>query len=319
MPVKNYNLIKIFLAIIILWLMGLSLYLYKHSLHDFSSMPSATMMDAVTPKTIAKTIAKRLNYGSETEQTQAISDIVHYAVSSPPAIDEKIAHDIAKRINYGAEGDQIKAIQELANYSMPTAPAMDEKTAREIAKRINFGSETDQIRAIFAIAGYTDIESKLKSQDDRITDIDAMINLITGLSNRVQTLEQIQFSQTGYFTPTDTKYRTIHTNLGNFMVSLDDVVKYAGGYKLSFNIGNPNFASYTNVNIKLHWNTTLNPNTKDWVKTMRSKEDTILSPLLPGSWNKVTEIISPATEKEIGFISLELEPNILELQNPKTQ
>ena len=50
-------------------------------------------------------------------------------------------------------------------------------------------------------------------------------------------------------------------------------------------------------------------NLADYNKSLKSKEVEISKRLLPGTWNKVTVVLSPSTSDETGFIYLALEPH----------
>ncbi len=56
-------------------------------------------------------------------------------------------------------------------------------------------------------------------------------------------------------------------------------------------------------------------NFEAWYQSLKSQEITIDKPLLPGMWNNVTAILSPATAKETGFISLNLITNGVNLHS----
>lgn len=101
-----------------------------------------------------------------------------------------------------------------------------------------------------------------------------------------------------YFSPAYTGYQQVNSKCGSFYVSLQHIDKYANGYKTTFHIGNPSLVTYNNLGIVLGWG-------KSYL-TRRTKEHTIVNDILPGIWNKVTVVLSPAKEEDIELIILQI-------------
>jgi hypothetical protein len=98
------------------------------------------------------------------------------------------------------------------------------------------------------------------------------------------------------FTPQDSMngFKTIHLNIGNFFVSLLNIEKFPGGYKISFAIKNPYSTGFSDLKAIV--------SCEGGDKTM-SNSSTI--PMIySGIWTPFVVIISPATEKEITQIYL---------------
>lgn len=113
------------------------------------------------------------------------------------------------------------------------------------------------------------------------------------------------------FSPSSDGYAYFHTDEGNFPVSLNKLTKYANGYKASFLIGNPYSIEYKDTIITLRWGEPKKPSQsyEEWEKTLKRREINVVKRLLPGVWNKVSIVLSPATAKETGFIGFSLKVN----------
>ena len=110
------------------------------------------------------------------------------------------------------------------------------------------------------------------------------------------------------FSPSSKGYALLNSNVGSFVVALDRITPYANGYKLMFRVGNPNLMRIESPVVTVRWGRALgdHENYLDWEKTLKSQEVKVSNPLLPGVWNKVSLVISPATSEETGFIGLSL-------------
>lgn len=138
-----------------------------------------------------------------------------------------------------------------------------------------------------------ELENKSTQLKYKIAPLQAQINM---LSEKVSSIQ----NPLAIFTPSSKGYTTINTNNGNFLVSLDSLTKYANGYKAVFNIGNPNLVTFNGVKINVAWG---KDNSSSKFKT---NNVTINKPILPGVWNKVSVVLSPATANETGIIVLTL-------------
>lgn len=110
--------------------------------------------------------------------------------------------------------------------------------------------------------------------------------------------------------PSSDGYGVSRTDHGDLFISLVDVKKFADGHKVTINIGNPNFAIFPDVNLKVRYNKS-DKNISNWIEwwdTVQSTEHKIKENLNPGTWNKVEIILSPSTEEQTGWI--EIEPEI---------
>ncbi|WP_169818452.1 hypothetical protein, partial [Legionella parisiensis] len=91
----------------------------------------------------------------------------------------------------------------------------------------------------------------------------------------------------------------------------DKLTKYANGYKAIFNIGNPNYVTFSGLKVNIGWTKAdniyeINKNGKN---KLRTAEITINKPILPGIWNKVAVILSPAKSDDINLMILSITTN----------
>lgn len=159
----------------------------------------------------------------------------------------------------------------------------------------------------------TTINSTIQKQQNRIErletrekflqfQISRLQNQSTELSSKMDSFQ----NSLAIFTPSSKGYTTINTKLGNFLVSLQSLTKYANGYKAVFNIGNPNQVTFSELKINVGWGENIPPSniSSDPQKKFKTNEITINKPILPGMWNKISIILAPATAKETGIIAL---------------
>lgn len=112
-------------------------------------------------------------------------------------------------------------------------------------------------------------------------------------------------------------FSRIDTNLGVFLVCIDDVKPFANGYKIFLRIWNPYYAKFTGIKVSVEWGKEGPPLPKDskgydewkkscdeWEKSLKKKDITFVDTLDAGCWNRVEMIISPATKDELGHLKL---------------
>jgi hypothetical protein len=131
---------------------------------------------------------------------------------------------------------------------------------------------------------------------------------LSQLQSDVNSISEIDQSY-ATFTPGSKGFSSIHTGVGDLLVILESLKKYANGYQATFNIGNPNFVTYNGIKMLLKWGEAnqSDTNSSDSYQSLKSVKVEINKRLLPGTWNKVTVVLSPATSDETGFIYLALE------------
>jgi hypothetical protein len=154
-------------------------------------------------------------------------------------------------------------------------------------------------------------------------EIEKLKELNTALTAQVKTLENkvgfdellYQFSREGsasYISLTDKSFSVVNTSLGKFLVSVEDVVPFANGTKLILSIGNPQAMTYSGLKLSFSWT---KPSAKD--AETQKKELDIPNIIIPGSWNKVEVVLSPAKADDIDNVSLAITPNVVRLQKTR--
>jgi hypothetical protein len=105
---------------------------------------------------------------------------------------------------------------------------------------------------------------------------------------------------------------------GSFLISVEDAVPYLDGYKVHLNIGNPSAARYRGFKLKLQWAKAFTKFDdfaawQEWDKAIKEKEVSFTETLMPGTWNKIEVIVSPAGVDELGYFHVSLETNTIAL------
>lgn len=118
------------------------------------------------------------------------------------------------------------------------------------------------------------------------------------------------------------EYRKIDTNSGYFLISIKKIQPLTqGGYRLSFNIGNPNLASYSGIQLDLAWGENYNGgvHTYDqWRKSLGGAKYTYDAKIPPGSWIEFFVDVPVQSTKELAYIEcrMDVETVELNLKNP---
>lgn len=132
------------------------------------------------------------------------------------------------------------------------------------------------------------------------------------LAGRVSMLElwrSIDASNSAELDPTSKSYGVAKTNLGNLLISVDNVSPYADGYKLRLMVGNPNMVTFDGAKLKVQWAEKprwgdKNFDSVKWSASIQQKDVDITNNILPGTWNPVEVVISPATAAQTGYLAV---------------
>lgn len=119
-----------------------------------------------------------------------------------------------------------------------------------------------------------------------------------------------------------TGFQRINTSSGFFLVSFKNAEPYLDGYKVTLEIGNPLSATYDGLKFNLTWGKKYNAKDYDnagdgyskWQAGLKKKEVSILEKLMPGSWNRVSLVMSPAKSDELSYIKVKLSSDTLSLR-----
>jgi len=160
--------------------------------------------------------------------------------------------------------------------------------------------------------------------NDRMAFLEQEINT---LQNRVGALEWEnmvgEWSRTNKFVSLslDEKgYTPVQTTIGQLLVSAGTATPYLDGYKVDFQIGNPQSVTYDGVTVTLKWGP---PATRSiytnqtaitaWQNAQKTKTDKLLFQLLRGYWNNAEVIVTPATTEELRNLQISIETSTLSL------
>jgi len=172
----------------------------------------------------------------------------------------------------------------------------------------------------------SDLQQALSDRDRRITSLETQLK---NLTNRLSALEEYKEKfHSATFDPTgDRSYQRIDSNVGTFLVVLENAEPYLDGQKVSLLIGNPNNVTYSGVKLDVGWHTRIPASTliepeasKAWDKFFKSgqqKEINLTDSLRPGAWNKVNFTIAPAKAEEFGSLQIGLTVNQVQMAGGK--
>ncbi|MFM0210474.1 DUF3251 domain-containing protein [Paraburkholderia sediminicola] len=183
-----------------------------------------------------------------------------------------------------------------------------------------------KLTAVVALIALTAGCDQKPAADKTGPEIDALKQQVAALSSQLQAaqqtaaniavrvssleLDQMFDSDTAaHLDPTSKSYAIAKTNLGNLLISVDNLEPYGDGYKLRLLVGNPNMATYDGAKLQVQW--AEKPrwgeqgfDGQKWKASVQSKDVDISNDLLPGAWNPVDIVISPATAAQTGYITV---------------
>ncbi len=120
-------------------------------------------------------------------------------------------------------------------------------------------------------------------------------------------------------------YVKLDTNAGYFLIACEDAQPYLDGYKVILKIGNPASVTYNGFTLEIEWGKEYIYDEKDpfgllsirkyeeWKKSLRKETKSFTNQLLPGRWNKVELILTPAKPEEIKYIGLSMNTDTVAL------
>jgi Protein of unknown function (DUF3251) len=126
-------------------------------------------------------------------------------------------------------------------------------------------------------------------------------------------------TDTAELSPGEDGYSVARSNGLPFMIALRKVTPFADGQRILLHIGNPHNATYLTPKLTVRWGPrkAASQSAEDlgaWVRSLRTKEERILTDLRPGSWNHVTVTLAPASNEEVGYIDVGIELSTVSLR-----
>ena len=116
-------------------------------------------------------------------------------------------------------------------------------------------------------------------------------------------------------------YQRLDADPLQFLVSLKSVSPYLNGYKAVINVGNPSTARFRGIKVTCKWSKPFDWNTyseetfKRWNSAIHSSETEVQNDIAPGSWNPVEVILLPATQDELGYLSVSIDANTISMSS----
>jgi hypothetical protein len=96
----------------------------------------------------------------------------------------------------------------------------------------------------------------------------------------------------------DKGYAFVATELGQLMAACEDLKPFGDGYKLTLRVGNPHQVLLNGLSIKVRYH-------PKWGSTpfeIREVSTNVTDRLLPGTWSRITLVLSPARAEDTGMI-----------------
>ena len=131
--------------------------------------------------------------------------------------------------------------------------------------------------------------------------------------------------------PNGQGFATVESNNGTFLVSCKAAEAHLDGHKLTLNIGNPYFMTYSGFTLRVKFGTRPPEYPKDatpeqlaewqkanaeWQKTLKQKELAFTEELAAGAWTKAEMILAPSKPEEVGHVSISMTTNKVSLRKP---
>lgn len=147
------------------------------------------------------------------------------------------------------------------------------------------------------------LQKQIDNTSSKMNDFTKLI--LSAFFENTKLMDSVLSPPEATFTPASTGYAPILTPVGVFFVKLRRLSKYIDGYKVTFSVGNPNYATFRDVGVSVKWG------------NGHSTEQHIMYPLAPGFWEDTTFTISPAKPDAVHSMIVSLAPNTAMLKDRK--
>lgn len=146
---------------------------------------------------------------------------------------------------------------------------------------------------------------------DQGAKVAALENKVASLENELADLKQtIEFNQivngldkVAYLTPGSDGYNLVHSDLGVLTVSIDNIVPYANGSKITLQFGNLSAATIDGLKAKLEWGS-VDKNGMADNKNAKSRDVSFKESLISGGWTSSDVVLEGVPPQELGFVRL---------------
>jgi len=121
--------------------------------------------------------------------------------------------------------------------------------------------------------------------------------------------------------PFSSAFQTIQTNTGNFLIAVERVQPIENGVRLHLQIGNPNYADFSDFKLKLVWGqkwggTSVMPY-EQWRQSLNGIEYTFQGKIAKGKWNAMAVDLTPVGQGYLGHLECEMNVTSVELEYSK--
>jgi hypothetical protein len=148
-----------------------------------------------------------------------------------------------------------------------------------------------------------------KQQPPSDVKVETEVSKITleDLDNRLRNLEiedlYKNFETIAYLPVSEKKFATIKSSIGTVVFLIDDIKPYANGSNLKLIIGNPLYASLSDVKFKIDYGE-LDKENMPIDESQKTKDVSLLKPLKQGRWNKEEVILGGILPEKLGYIRI---------------
>ena len=156
--------------------------------------------------------------------------------------------------------------------------------------------------ALFA-SGCDSPSAQTPVSDSRVDALVARIDALEKANNQLvlRDLLRNDVEAVAYLTPGSQGFSAIKSNLGVLTISIENVIAYANGSRVTLSIGNPMAASLGRVKAKIEWGK-VGDGDLEISDTVRSKDVQFVESFRPGSWTKTDVILDGVPPADLGFV-----------------
>jgi len=138
------------------------------------------------------------------------------------------------------------------------------------------------------------------------------------VENKIRAIDK----ETVLLNPASKNYQRIETNTGTFLIAIEKMEKIENGFKLHLQIGNPNYADFHDIYLRLFWGKAWTPQSsisyEEWRGSLAGAEYRFPLRLEKGTWTPVKVELIPATTNTLGYIECAMEVASIELKKIST-
>lgn len=150
----------------------------------------------------------------------------------------------------------------------------------------------------------------LKSQ------VSSLSQKLSNLNFKVSILESKPYGS-AVLDPSEKGYSRVDTDQGSFLLAVRTVSPYLDGYRVVLDVGNLQDATYDGITLDSKWGKPWKFGGRvsytDWYKRLNEKKFVLTNTLLPGTWNRVPIVLSPAKADQLGYLEVSMKTSEVSL------